>query len=226
MATACFIEMVVKMTDARVDSEHIPMIIYNKPSIPDRTNFILGKSKDNPFIEIAEIGKALSCQGVDYIAIPCVTAYFFYKQLCQQIKVPIIDIIRETADHLKENGIGRVGLMATDGTILGGFFKKGLEEQGIEVVQPSADGQKHLMNIIYNGIKANMPFAMEDFNAVKKELVDAKAEVIILGCTELSIIHRDYNIGPGFLDVMEVLARKSILLCGGQLKKEYLCLIT
>ena len=67
---------------------------------------------------------------------------------------------------------------------------------------------------------------MEDFKAVKNELLDAKAEVIILGCTELSIIHRDYDIGPGFLDAMEVLAQKSVLLCGGRLKKEFLSLIT
>lgn len=226
LATACFVEMVVKMTDARTDSEHIPMIIYNKPGIPDRTNFILGKSKDNPFIEIAGIGKTLAGQGVDYIAIPCVTAYFFYEQLCKEISVPVIDMIGETANHLKVNGVRKVGIMATDGTITGGFLKKGLEEQGLEVVQPSAGGQKLLMDIIYNGIKANMPFAMEDFNTVKNELFKAKAEVIILGCTELSIIHRDFDIGPGFLDAMEVLAQKSVLLCGGRLKNEYKTLIT
>jgi len=218
--------MVVKMTDARSDSEHIPMIIYNKPCIPDRTNYILGKSTDNPFIEIAKIGKNLVGQGVDYIAIPCVTAYYFYDMLCKEVDVPVIDMIGETANHLRENGIRRVGLMATDGTITGGFFKRGLEEQGLEVVQPSAEDQKLLMDIIYNGIKANMPFDMEDFNTVKNELFNAGAEVIILGCTELSVIHRDYGIGSGFLDAMEVLAQKSVLLCGGKLKKEYSTLIT
>jgi len=226
LATACFIEMVVKMTDARTDSEHIPMIIYNKPDIPDRTKYILGKSRENPFSEMAEIGKKLVCQGADYIAIPCVTAYFFYQQLSREINVPIIDMIGETARYLKDNGIRRVGIMATDGTVKGGFLKKGLEEYGMEVVQPSPEGQQMLMEIIYNGIKASMPFAMEDFNTVKNELFKANAEVIILGCTELSVIHRDYDIGPGFLDAMEVLAQKSVLLCGGRLKKEYYNLIT
>ena len=226
LATACFIEMAVKMTDARTDSEHIPMIIYNWPGIPDRTGYILGKSSENPFIEMARIGKTLSGQGADYIAIPCVTAYFFYEQLCKEVDVPIIDMIGETARHLRDNGVRRAGLMATDGTVTGGFLRKGLEQQGIEVVQPSAGGQKLLMDIIYKGVKANMPFAMDDFNAVKKELLNAGAEVIILGCTELSVIHRDQDIGPGFLDAMEVLAQKSVLLCGGRLKKEFLNLIT
>ncbi|HEY8421772.1 MAG TPA: amino acid racemase [Thermoclostridium sp.] len=222
LATACFIEMVVKMTDAGADSEHIPMIIYNKPGIPDRSSFILGRSSDNPFTEMVGIGKALVGQGVDYIAIPCVTAYYFYNQLCDELEVPVIDMIGETACYLMENGIRRAGIMATDGTIAGGFLKKRLEQQGIEVVQPSVNGQQLLMNIIYNGIKANMPFSMEDFNTVKNELFDADAEVIVLGCTELSVIRRDYEIGPGFVDAMQILARKSVLLCGGNLKKEYL----
>lgn len=226
LATACFVERVVKMTNARSDSEHIPMIIYNRPYIPDRSSYILGRSRENPFDEMAKIGKSLAGLGADYIAIPCVTAYFFYDKLCDEIGVPVIDMIGETAQHLKENGIRRAGLMATDGTITGGFFKRGLEQYGIEVIQPSAESQKLLMNIIYKGIKADMPFSMDDFNAVKNELFNAKAEVIILGCTELSVINRDYNIGPGFLDAMEVLARKSVLLCGGELKKEFLCLIT
>ena len=47
----------------------------------------------------------------------------------------------------------------------------------------------------------------------------------MLGCTELSLIKRDYALGAGFLDVLEVLARKAVLCCG-RLKKEYEVLIT
>jgi aspartate racemase len=67
---------------------------------------------------------------------------------------------------------------------------------------------------------------MEDFFTVKNELVDLGAQIILLGCTELSVIKRDYSIGSGFLDVMEVLARKSVLLCEGALKEEFLSLIS
>ena len=42
---------------------------------------------------------------------------------------------------------------------------------------------------------------------------------------EVAMIKRDYNIGKGFLDVMEVLARKAVLSCG-TLKPEYEHLIT
>ena len=59
MATAYFMQLVIQMTQADVDQDHIEMIVYNCPSIPDRTRYILGKSDLNPLIPMIEIGKAL-----------------------------------------------------------------------------------------------------------------------------------------------------------------------
>lgn len=226
LATAYFMELVVKMTDARFDHEHIPMIICNRPDTPDRTSFIIGKSKESPLEAIIQAGNLLTDHGVDYIAIPCVTAYFFYRELQERIKAPIIDMIYETALCLKEEDVRKVGLMATDGTITSGFFREGLKQQGIDVVEPSVDGQKRVMELIYGSIKANRPVTIEDFNQVEDELRAKGAQTIILGCTELSMIHRDFPLGQGFLDSMEVLARKAVLLCSGKLKREYMRLIT
>ena len=35
MATAYFMELLINMTDAKCDQDHLEMIIYNCPSIPD-----------------------------------------------------------------------------------------------------------------------------------------------------------------------------------------------
>ena len=41
IATAHFMELVIRMTEAATDQEHLDMILYNRPSIPDRTGYIL-----------------------------------------------------------------------------------------------------------------------------------------------------------------------------------------
>lgn len=51
------------------------------------------------------------------------------------------------------------------------------------------------------------------------------AEVVVLGCTELSMVRRDYNIGAGFLDAMQVLAKCSVEKCA-TLLADYRSLIT
>ena len=116
--------------------------------------------------------------------------------------------------------------MATDGTIESGLFAKELEAAGITPVVPSADGQRAVMHLIYKNIKAGKEPDMEKFHFVRDELFSLGAKAIILGCTELSLIKRDHQVGGGFIDVMEVLARQSLVKCGKTVKTEFNNLIT
>ena len=81
------------------------------------------------------------------------------------------------------------------------------------------------MHLIYENVKAGKKADMTRFRRVQQELFDCGAEVIVLGCTELSLIKRDENIGPGFLDVAEVLARETVIRSGKKLKPQYESLI-
>lgn len=226
IATAHFMELVINMTDADTDQQHLPMIVYNMPFVPDRTAYILDNSKADPLPIMLEFGRTLQAQGADCIAVPCVTAHYFMDKLEAQINVPLINGVRETAAHLKENGIEKVGIMATDGTVRSGIFHRELEQQGIIPVAPTADAQADVMHLIFNNVKAGKPADMDRFFAAAEDLRKQGAQAIILGCTELSLIKRDHQIGPDFIDAMEVLARQSVLACGKPLKREYDCLIT
>lgn len=222
IATAYFYELVIQMTDATLDQEHIDMLIYSKPSIPDRTEFILERSNENPVYPMIEIGKTLVNLGADFIAIPCITAHYFYQMLSRNMNVPIIHMVKETAHHLKELGIKSAGIMATEGTIQSRLFQEELLAHGIRPVIPSRQKQTYVTDIIYHNIKANQPVEIDKFLTVSKELKKLGAEVNILGCTELSLVKRDYEIGSNYLDAMEVLAMRSIQLCEGKLKEEFL----
>jgi len=224
--TAWLLDMMIQMTDAACDQEHLDMILYNYPSIPDRTRYILDNTQESPLPVIARIGKALAAQGAGYLAIPCVTSHYFYDELQAQIPIPIIHAIRETVTHLKENGITHAGIMATDGTIRSRIFHRELEAQGIVPLEPSAERQADVMHVIYENVKAGKPLDLARFRAVDDELRRQGAQAVILGCTELSAARIGYPIGPGFLDVLQVLAQRSVVLCGAPLKPEYTCLIT
>ncbi len=225
MATAYFLRLIVDMTDAVTDQEHIEILLHSKPQIPDRTNYILGKSKDNPMPDLLEIGKELSSRGADVLAIPCITAHFFQKDLESLIDCHIIHAIEETASYLKEEKVDHVGIMATDGTIESKLFQDIMEKNEIKCSIPSKEAQAKVMHIIYDDVKAGKDVEMNLFHQVSRELFADGAQVVLLGCTELSMIKRDHETGPGVLDVMEVLARASVMSCGN-LKKEYEHLIT
>jgi aspartate racemase len=221
MATAYFMELLVKMTKAERDQDHLEMIIYNSPGIPDRTAYILGKSEENPLPQMIALGKKLREQNVSCVAIPCITAHYFHRQLQEGIGLPVIHAIRDTADTLKRAGIERVGIMATDGTIQSGIFQKEIENAGMQAVLPDEKAQAAVMSLIYDDVKAGKQADMRKFIKVREHLRSFGAQVVVLGCTELSVIKKDYELGDGIIDAMEVLSRSAILACGKELNPEY-----
>lgn len=226
MATAYFYELMIRMTEAKADQEHMEIVIYSKPSIPDRTDYILGKSKANPVYDLIEVGRKLVSMEVEHIAIPCITGHYFHDILSEEIKVPVIHAVKETAHYLKMQGVRCAGIMATEGTIHSRLFQDELALSEIETVLPTKENQKEISDLIYKSIKANQPIDFSSFQAVADRLSSDGAEINIIGCTELSLIKREFDIGPGFIDAMEVLAMRSILLSEAKLKEEYHSLIT
>lgn len=226
LATAYFLELLVSITEAHRDQEHIDAIIYSRPSIPDRTSYILKKSNDSPVKMMVDIGTKLKEQGASFIAIPCITAHSFYEELSEEIDLPIINVLEEIALYLKDSKIKRAGVLATDGTLYSKSLQGTLEAHGIKAILPSERSQSYVMDIIYENIKAGESIDMDKFNHIKEDMDSKDAEVIILGCTELSLLKRNKITGPGFIDPMEVLARRAVELCGGRVKEEFKSLIT
>ncbi len=225
-ATSHFMELVIHMTQAQADQEHLDMIVYHAPSIPDRNSYILDHTRPSPLPHLIRLGQQLSQQGVGCIAIPCVTAHCFYEDLRREVSVPILHGIEATASLLRDAGIQKVGIMATTGTVQTQLFQNKLTALGIEPIVPDQATQKDVMHLIFDCIKADRPADMAVFRRVEDRLRGRGAQVILLGCTELSLIKRDNALGPGFLDVLEVLARQAVLQCGAPLKEEYQQLIT
>ena len=226
MATALFQEQVVQMTEAPTEQDHVDMIVYNFPSIPDRTGYILGSNLKSPLPGLLWAGRALARQKVCCIAIPCVTAHCFYEELEEGIGAPIVNAVKDTAGYLRERGVAAAGVMATEGTVFSGLFSRALMAEGIRPVLPGKKGQEQVSHLIYRNIKAGKSPEMDRFDTVDEELRRNGAEVVILGCTELSLIRERENVGKGFLDVTQVLARESILRCGKSVRQEYGELIT
>ena len=220
MATAYFLQLLVQMTEARTDQEHIEVLLHSKPQIPDRTRFILGQSREDPLPQMVEIGRELAGQGAELIAVPCVTAHYFQKKLEDSIGIPVVDTIRETALSLKAAGVTKAGILATDGTIESGLFQRAFAGEGISAMLPDRAGQQAVMQIIYQNVKAGQPVDSAAFWRVAEGLFGQGAQAVLLACTELSLVKRDFGLGEGFLDVMEVLARKAVLICG-RLKGQY-----
>lgn len=219
LSTAYFMEVVIRMTDVQTDQEHIDMVVLNHTEIPDRTDYILDSSKPNPVPLMLSDARRLEELGADIIVTPCNTAHYFYHELSSAVSVPFLNMIDETAAELSRMGTRKAGVLATNGTVHTGLFQEALEKRGIEAVLPSPDGQRNVMEIIYQNVKAGVPSDREKWNAITLEMEESGCDHVILGCTELSLLRREFSLGRYFVDALEVLAARSIEACGKPVRR-------
>ena len=214
MSSVYFYEMLTAHTEAACDQDHLNILISSRADTPDRTDFITGRSKSNPLPIMREEVARLAAAGASMVAIPCNTAHYFYDGISENSPIPVLNIIRETADFCAFLGLGKVGVLATEGTARSGAYKQTLQELGIEYMTCSEGDQKTVSSIIYGSVKQGKEPDIDEFLRIADSLTSSGCERIILGCTELSLLKKNCRLGIRFIDPLEVLAVRAISECG------------
>lgn len=217
-ATSYYYDSVIKHTKASCDQEHIDMFILSHASTPDRTQAIMSQSTKELIDSLIQDIKLLEYAGVSNIAIPCNTSHYFYDVMQSSTQIPIIHMVRESvlAAAALKNGVKKIGIMGTDGTISSGIYDKECTALDLEAVHPSPDRQKDVMHIIYQEIKCGKPGSEDLFYGVMDEFMEKGCDVVILACTELSVYRQNHKVPDFCLDAMDVLVKESILRSNGE----------
>ena len=216
-ATTDLFNKIIVSTKAASDQEHLHVIIDSNTSIPDRTEALIHGGED-PTEQLTLSARRLAAAGAELIAMPCNTAHGFYDAVCAAVDIPVLHMIKLTAQELRREGIECAGLLATDGTVQSGIYERCFEGSGIRLLTPSPAAQDAVMELTYSGVKAGRrDFDTSEFKKAAQELLDRGAQTLILGCTELPPAFEMYDLHYPHIDPTLVLARAAVLAAGGEL---------
>lgn len=223
---------------AQADQDYPQWVVSSIPQTPDRTLALLGKGPSPaPAMALSlERLEAASKAGNGmpgdlFACIPCITSHAFLPEVRKRVRVPIVDMVRETARRIERQNPGAtVGILATSGTLKARLFHDALAERGLKPVSPLdlPDGETlqrdRVMAAIYGpwkdgrhvggGIKSAGPLPEH-----KKMLVDTAAAlvqslgaaVVIAGCTEIPLAITEPTVeGVPVADPVRVLAETAI----------------
>lgn len=216
-ATTYFMNLVIDNTVSSCDQDNVDMLVCQYSSIPDRTSYIVGNSSESPVPKMIECAKLLEKEGCKYIVIPCNTASYFFDEIQNNVKVEVINILKETSNVALNSNCTKIGLMATDGTVKSKAYHKFINEDMLFI--PNDEIQKKIMAIIYNKIKKNVMISKEEFYEIIDYFQKNGCDKIILGCTELSVAYKNLELNDSMIiDSLTVLARKAVEISGKELK--------
>lgn len=218
------------MTRTQCDQDHVPFVLFSVPeSVPDRTDFLLGKTDTNPAYAIADQFERMAEAGVSIAVMACNTAHAgpifdVVMELLNSrgVELRILHLIQETVTHIKVKypRIQRVGILGTKGTYQTRLYDQALEDVGLEVVVPDAEVRENDIHAaLYApsfGIKANPGGVTQEATSrilsAIRHLGTHGAEAIILGCTELPLAIREELIdGMPILDPAAIVSEKLLL---------------
>ena len=199
-----FCNKLAVLNRGKIDQEYPLFLLYNKSNIPGRPESIGSQTKNlsnkstnktsrakyNKVLKSLLKGcKLLEKNKCKFIVIPCNTAHYWFDDLQNKINIPIINMPKEvfkfTKKKCKKNS--KVGLLATEGTLKTGVYKKFFEKD-YQLIEPSQKIQKLSVNKAIKLVKmGNVKAAAKTIKPAIDSLIKMKCKKIILGCTELPI---------------------------------------
>ena len=210
-ATLDLFRKIIRYTPATKDQEHIHLIIDNNTSIPDRTDYILGKG-ENPLPFILESARLLESAGVDAICMACNTAHIFENDIRANIHVDFISIVESVLMELQTRfpQAKSIGLAGTMGVLASHIYTEPLIASGYKVILPPTDLRKKLMEVIYSIKGGHIKDVTSEGEEILQWYKDQGADVLIMACTELPLL-LDYLVPPlSVLDSTEALAKNVV----------------
>lgn len=133
----------------------------------------------------------LKLAGADAIVLCTNTMHMVSGGVESASQLPLIHIVDPTAELIRRSGFQSVGLLGTRFTMEKDFYKSRLvEKYGLRVIVPDEEGRAAVHSIIYtelcNGIIKED--SREVYHNVIRDLKEAGADCLILGCTEIGLL--------------------------------------
>jgi aspartate racemase len=205
-ATVDLMRRVIAATSAHDDSDHVHLIVDSNPQVPSRIAALIDGTGQSPAPELVRMARRLEAAGADYLAIACNTAHAYAAEIRGAVAAPIIDMIdltvREIAGLVMTHR--RVGILASTAVLKLGLYTKAFAPHDISLIAP--DRQADLMEIVKAVKRGDTGRRNGDqFAKIAGELLDKPIDLLLIACTELSVLSGYLDPNATCIDALDVL---------------------
>lgn len=217
IATELYIKMINRETPATNDQDYLNYVLINYSTVPDRSSYLMNPTEnENPLPYLLNIIKSYGALNPNFFVLTCNTAHHFFKELSEASPVPILHMpqlaVKEISKKYPKGT--KVGIIGTAGTIKNKVYDPFILEAGFDLIHPTVEIQEMTSELIFKKIKEQNDFDTVLYDKIlKKMFEELNCEVVILGCTELSLVEDVENYqNENVIDPQNILAKESVRL--------------
>jgi len=163
--------------------------------------------------KMVDAAQRLEAGGAKVLLICTNTMHRMAPAVQAAVSIPLLHIADPTAERIKAAGFSKVGLLGTAFTMEHDFYKGRLiNNHGLDVIVPNDEDRATVHRIIYEELVAGRieEASRKAYRAVIARLVEAGAEAIILGCTEIMLLVRPEDSSVPIFDTTALHAEAAI----------------
>jgi len=214
LATESYVHLLNERTPTTKDQDYLDYILVNHSTVPDRTAHILDNTKPSFLPPLVEDIKQQSLLKPEFMVMICNTAHYYYKELQAATDIPLIHMPHMAISVMKKRypKAKRIGLIATKGTIADHIYENEIKDAGFEYSLGDQEVQDQVESLIYDDIKVKGQVNAAKYYGILKTMHDKfDCDVIVLGCTELSLAQEKASDHPyKVIDGQGIIVDKSI----------------
>jgi aspartate racemase len=181
---------------------------------------ILPLQNKNEWDQIADIISGISNKlqkaGCAALVLCSNTIHKIADQIQDQISIPLINVIDETAKEIKAQNIKKIGLLGTKFTMEQGFYIQKLTElYDLNPIVPIQKERNYIHDAIYNQFAQGifLDETKKKFLKIIDDLREEGAEGIILGCTEIPLLITQEDVEITLFDTLKIHIKSAIDFC-------------
>lgn len=139
---------------------------------------------------LADSARRLQAAGAELIGLCTNTMHKVSDAIESAVEIPFVHLADVTARAVLDVGVRRVGLLGTAFTMEQDFYRDRLAAAGLHVLVPDEADRAEVHRVIYDELCLGI--VRDDSRVAYREvigrLVDAGAEGVVLGCTEIELL--------------------------------------
>ena len=206
-SSACYYQSINRRVAARRGGLHSARCLLYSVDFAEIEDCQREGDWDRAGVLLADAARALQAAGADLIGLCTNTMHKVADAIQAAVDVPLLHIADATGTTLVAAGVRRVGLLGTRFTMEQGFYRERLARAfGLDVVVPDAPARAEVHRVIYDELCRGevREDSREHYRAIVQELVDAGAEGVILGCTEVGLLLRQRDAAAPLFDTTQL----------------------
>jgi len=202
-STIKYYNLILQKYYDRYQDYYYPEILIYSLNFQKVIDYELGDDK-GIYVDYLMTGiNSLQNGGVDFIIMAANSPHAVYNYLVQLSKIPILSIVKATAEKAQQEKLKKLLLLGIKFTMQSSFYQEFFAKSDMEIITPSDSEQDIINQIIFDELVIGK-FTIQSRQKLLKIIGNYEIDGVILGCTELPLIVQQTDTDVIVLDTVEI----------------------